>query len=125
MGASQERLAAMTGVTLGFEQYLMMTLVAAVPTGLWRVSGILLARRISSQSEIFEWVRFVATALLAGVVSKLLFSSTGVLAMVPLSTRIGAITAAFFVFMLCKRSVLIGVLVGEVVLIASVYLLPS
>lgn len=115
----------MTELTRGFEQYLIMVLVAAVPTGLWRVSGIVLARRLSSQSEIFEWVRFVATALLAGVVSKLLFSSTGVLAEVPLSIRIGAIASAFLVFMLCKRSVLIGVLVGEVFLIASIYFNPT
>ena len=96
----------MTEFTSGFEQYLIMVLVAAVPTGLWRVSGIVLARRLSSQSEIFEWVRFVATALLAGVVSKLLFSSTGVLAEVLLSIRIGAIASAFLVFMLCKLSLI-------------------
>jgi Branched-chain amino acid transport protein (AzlD) len=104
------------------EQYITLILVAVVPTGIWRIAGVLLSRRISNQSEIFEWVRFVATALLAGVVAKLLGNPSDVLALAPLWARIGAIFVAFIAFMLCKRSVLIGVVVGETILITSVYL---
>ena len=107
---------------LTLEHYLTLILVAVLPTGLWRIMGVLLAQRLSNQSEIFEWVRFVATALLAGVVAKLLANPSGVLALAPLWGRIGAILAAFIAFMLCKRSVLLGVVVGEVVVITSVYL---
>ena len=103
------------------EQYLTLMLVAVIPTGIWRVTGVLLSRRISNQSEVFEWVRFVATALLAGVVAKLLGSPSGVLALAPLWARIGAIILSFIAFMLCKRSVLVGVFVGEVIIITSVY----
>ena len=110
----------MTGLADMMQQYLTLFLVAAVPTGLWRVGGVLLARRISNQSEVFEWVRFVATALLAGVVAKLLANPSGVLAMAPLWGRMGAICISFVVFMLAKRSVLIGVAVGEIILIGSV-----
>lgn len=115
----------MNSLSLSFEHCITLFIVAAVPTGLWRVSGLLLARRISSQSEIFEWVRFVATTLLAGVVAKLLFNPSGVLELVPLWGRLGAILAAFIVFMLSNRSVLAGVLVGEIVVIAILHFIQS
>ena len=115
----------MSDLSLTLQQIVTLFVVAAIPTGLWRVSGVLLARRISSQSEIFEWVRFVATTLLAGVVAKLLFNPSSVLELVPLWVRLGAILAAFLVFMLCKRSVLIGVLVGEIVVIATLYFIQG
>ena len=112
----------MMNMPLSIEHYLILLLVAAAPTGIWRITGVLLARRISNQSEIFEWVRFVATALLAGVVSKLLANPSGVLALAPLWGRMSAVALAFCAFMLCKRSVFVGVLVGEVIVITSVYI---
>ena len=111
----------MMNLPLSVDHYVTMLLVAALPTGIWRIIGVLLARRMSNQSEIFEWVRFVATALLAGVVGKLLANPSGVLALAPLWGRMSAIALAFIAFMLCKRSVFVGVLVGEVIVITSVY----
>ncbi|NBS00952.1 MAG: AzlD domain-containing protein, partial [Rhizobiales bacterium] len=61
--------------------YALMLIVAAVPTGIWRAGAVVLSRSISSQSLVFEWVRFVATALLAGVVAKLLANPSGALAL--------------------------------------------
>ena len=112
----------MMTLPLGIEHFLTMLLVAALPTGIWRIGAVFLARRLSNQSEVFEWVRFVATALLAGVVAKLLANPSGVLALAPLWGRMGAITLGFISFMLCKRSVFVGVVVGEVMVITSVYL---
>jgi hypothetical protein len=101
--------------------YLVMLAVAAIPTGIWRSGAVFLSRSISSQSIIFEWVRFVATALLAGVVAKLLSNPSGALALAPDWGRLGAVVSAFCAFIGFRKSVFAGVLVGETVLMLSVY----
>lgn len=101
--------------------YALMLVVAAIPTGLWRAGAVVLSRSISSQSLVFEWVRFVATALLAGVVAKLLANPSGALALAPEWGRFGAVALAFAAFMTFRRSVFAGVLTGEAFLIASVF----
>ena len=102
--------------------YLLMLVVAAIPTGIWRSGAVILSRSISNQSPIFEWVRFVATALLAGVVAKLLSNPSGALALAPDWGRLGAIVCAFIAFISFRKSVFAGVLTGEAVLILSVLL---
>ena len=56
--------------------YLLLILVGFLPNEIWRVLGLVLARGLNEDSEIVVWSRAVATAILAGVIAKLiLFSS--------------------------------------------------
>jgi hypothetical protein len=64
----------------------------------------------------------VATAILAGVIAKLIMFPSGALAAVPLWVRIGAAVVGFTAFMSTKRSVFAGVIVGECALLAGAYL---
>ena len=65
------------------------------------------------------WVRSVAVAVLAGVIAKLVIVPPGALASVPLAVRLAAIACGLAAFLLVRRSVLAGVLVGEAVLLAG------
>ena len=105
----------------GFEPYLILLLAAVLPTAFWRAAGVLVGRRISESSAFFEWVRFVATALLAGVVAKLLFDPTGALALVPWYGRFGGAAAALAGFFLSGRRQLVGIFAGEAVLLLSYF----
>jgi len=66
-------------------------------------------------------VRAVATALLAGVVAKIVLFPPGGLAAVPLTVRLSAMVIGFAAFLLVRRSVLAGVLAGEAVLILGAF----
>jgi hypothetical protein len=55
------------------------------------------------------------------VVAKLLLAPGGALAAVPLAGRLGAIAAGLLGFVLLRRSVVLGVLLGEAVLIAAAW----
>ncbi len=59
----------------------------------------------------------MATAIVAGVIAKLILFSNGALANIPLSVRVGAAVCGFLVFLAVKRSVFAGVLAGEAVLL--------
>jgi len=97
--------------------YLVLVLVGFLPTEIWRMLGVVVARGIDEASELLVWVRAVAVAVLAGVIAKLVMLPPGALADVPLAVRLTAIAAGFLAFLLVRRSVFAGVAVGEAVLI--------
>jgi branched-subunit amino acid transport protein AzlD len=99
--------------------YLVLILVGFLPSDLWRLLGVVVARGVDEESEIIIWVRAVAVAVLAGVIAKLVLFPPGALAGVPLALRLTAITCGFAAFLLVRRSVFVGVLVGEVALVGG------
>lgn len=101
--------------------YLALLLCAVLPTEIWRWLAVLFARRIAPDSLALEWVRAVATALLAGVVAKLIVMAPGALAAVPLALRIAALAAAVAV-VLATRRILLAIVAGEAVLIGGALL---
>ncbi len=96
---------------------LVVVLVGFLPNELWRLLGVLFGRRIDENSVWMQWVRAVATALLAAVVARLLLVPSGALVALPLWLRIGAVASGIAGFLLLRRSVLAGVLTAEAVLV--------
>lgn len=99
--------------------YFALVLFGFLPNEVWRWLGVILARGVDEDSEIFLWVRGVATAVLAGVIAKLTLFPPGALATVPTALRVGAVMAGLTAFLLIRRSVFAGVAVGELVLIGG------
>jgi Branched-chain amino acid transport protein (AzlD) len=97
--------------------YALLLLVGFLPSEIWRMLGLVAARGIADESELFMWARSVAIAVLAGVIAKLILFPPGALASVPLIIRLGAIGCGFLGFLAMRRSVFVGVATGEVVLI--------
>jgi len=89
--------------------YAMLILVGFLPNEVWRMAGVVLARGLDENSEILIWVRAVATAILTGVVGKLVAFAPGALATVPLAVRLGAAALGLAAFLLIRRSVFAGV----------------
>ncbi|MCU4180344.1 AzlD domain-containing protein [Bosea sp. BH3] len=102
--------------------YLALVLFAFLPTEIWRWLAVGFARGLDADSPLLEWVRMVATALLAGIVAKLIVSPPGVLAAAPLLVRVAAIAAAATVMALTRRRMMLAVVTGEVVLVGGVWL---
>jgi branched-subunit amino acid transport protein len=101
--------------------YLVLIAAGFLPNEVWRLLGIVVAHGLDESSELVVWVRAVATALLAGVVAKIILFPPGGLADVRLTVRLAAIAVGFLAFLLVRRSVLAGVLVGEAVLIMGAF----
>lgn len=103
----------------GLWGYLVLVLVGFVPADMWRLAGLVIGSGIDEESEILVWVRAVATAVLAGVIAKIVFFAPGSLAAVPLSVRLLAIGCGFLAYLLIRRSVFAGVAIGEAVLVGA------
>jgi hypothetical protein len=99
--------------------YAVLVLAGYLPNEVWRVFGLVLARGLNEDSEIVVWSRAVATAILAGVIAKLIVFPSGALAEIPLGVRVSAAVGGFLAYLVIKRSPFVGVLVGEVILLAG------
>ena len=106
-----------------FWPYLALLLFAVLPTEIWRWLAVAFARRIDADSPALEWVRCVATALLAGVVAKLIVAPPGALAAIPMALRVGSLAVTLAIMAYDRRRVMLAVLAGEATLIGGGLLL--
>lgn len=102
--------------------YLFVILAGFLPTEIWRTAAVVLAHGLDEDSEWLIFVRAVATALVAGVITRIVLVPTGDLIGVPLAIRVGAVASGFLVYFLARRSMLFGVLAGEAIMIAGAWL---
>jgi len=102
--------------------YLLLVLVGFLPNEVWRALGLVMARGLNEKSEIVMWSRAVATAILAGVIAKLILFPSGELTLIPLAVRILAAACGFVAFLAIRRSLLAGVAAAEIALILGGYL---
>jgi len=109
----------MTFVGSDLTPYIALILVGFLPSEIWRWLALVVGRGLDEASEILVWVRAVATATLAAVVSKLAFFPGGALASMPPGWRVGAFVAGVAVYWICRKSVLVGVLAAEAVIIGG------
>ena len=101
--------------------YLVLIAAGFLPNEIWRMLGIVVAHGIDDSSELLVWVRAVATAVLAGVIAKIVLFAPGGLADVPLALRLTAIAIGFLTFVMVRRSVFAGVIAGEAVLVGGAF----
>lgn len=101
----------------GLGAYIFLLIVGFCATAPWRVLGVALSQSIDAESEVLRWVRAVSTALIAGLVARLVFFPAGALAEVPMALRLGAFAVAIAAFLIARRSLAVGVLAGEAALL--------
>jgi hypothetical protein len=102
---------------------LVLMLAGFLPNESWRMLGLWLGGGIDEESELLVWVRAVATAILAGVIAQILVLPPGALASIPSPLRYGAVAVGLVVFMLARRSIVAGVVSGEIVMLVGKLLL--
>ncbi|MEA2992167.1 MAG: hypothetical protein QOD40_1087 [Alphaproteobacteria bacterium] len=102
--------------------YLLLIFAGFLPNEVWRVLGVIFARSIHEDSEILIWVRAVATAVLAGVIGKLILFPAGALTTIPVGIRVAAAGLGLLAFFIARRSVFMGVATGEAALIVGAIL---
>lgn len=98
---------------------LLLVVAGFLPNEAWRLAGLWLGTGIDEGSNLLVWVRAVATAILAGVIAQIVVQPPGALASVPDGLRYGAVAVGFVAFALARRSILAGVLAGELALLAG------
>ncbi len=89
---------------------------------LWRAIGVAVSGRIDPEGDVFLWVRCVAYAMLAGLVSRMVFMPVGSLAESESWIRFAAVGIGLAIFFALKRNLLIGILAGIAAFLALQYI---
>ncbi len=112
----------MSALDDGFGGYLVLALVGFAAHEPWRWLGLVLGRSLTVDSEAFLWVRAVASALVAGLVFRVMLFPVGALAGVPLAVRVFGFAVGLGVFVITRRSMGLGVAAGALALMAGQWL---
>jgi len=102
--------------------YLFILLAGWLATDAWRFLGVYFGDRISEESDAIVFVRCIATALVAAVIGNLIIFPSGALAETPILLRIAASGAGFLAYLCLRRSVALGILAAEAVLLGGLFL---
>lgn len=108
------------GTPTGLLIVLLIALIAHEP---FRWASIYIGRGLSADSEVFVWVRVVATALVAGLVTRLILFPAGDLEAVPLSVRVFSFVAGIGIFMFSGKNLGAGVVGGAALLLGLHYII--
>ena len=93
----------------GYGGYLVLLGIVALAHEPWRWLGLVLGRNLAINSPVLQWVRAVATALVSGLVMKLVLFPAGMLAEVPVWERLLALVAAAVLYFWGGRRLALGV----------------
>ncbi len=115
----------MSGLGAGGWSYLYLFLAGFCATQPWRYLGVILSRDIKEDAEILVWVRTVSTALVAGLVARMVLLPAGALASVPQGVRLGAFLLGVCIYFLARKSLAAGVLSGAGALMLVQYFLEG
>ena len=99
--------------------YVMILIAGFLATECWRWFGVLAAGKLREDSLIFAWVRAVATALIAGIIARLILFPDGVLGDVPIWLRVAAVMGGVLGYKLSNNRLVAGILTAEFVLISG------
>lgn len=99
----------MTELPSGWTLALILALISFAAHEPWRWAGMFLGRNIDIESELFQWVRAVSTALVAALVVRLVVFPAGALGGVPWGIRAIAMAAGVGVYVFGGRRIAAGV----------------
>lgn len=89
---------------------------------MWRALGVALSGQLRADSEVFHWISCVAYAMIAALVSRIVFMPSGILAQSVLVERLVACGIALAVYFATRRNLFLGVGAGVLTLIGFGYL---
>lgn len=99
--------------------YVMIIVAGWLATDVWRWIGVLVSGRLREDSEILAWVKAVATALVAGVIARLILFPAGALESAPMWLRLIAAVAGFAIFLAVGQRLIFGIVAAEAILIGG------
>ncbi|MDW9639614.1 AzlD domain-containing protein [Sinorhizobium meliloti] len=105
----------------GWWAYAFIAIAGWLATDIWRWLGVLAGNRLRDDSEALNWVRAVATALVAAVIAKLILYPTGVLAQSPLWLRLGSVVIGAIVFFAARQKPAAGIATAIAALAAGLW----
>ena len=101
------------------EAMLYIVIAGVLATNIWRFAGVFLSTGLSEDGPVIAWVKAVSTALVAGLIARIVIFPPGALADISTPLRLGAFALAVGVYFATRRNMGAGILTGTGALIAG------
>ncbi len=102
------------------ENSLLYILIAGVAANAaWRLAGLVLSSGLAEEGPVIAWVKAVSTALVAGLVARIVIFPPGALAQVSTPVRAGAFVLGIAVYYAARRHLGLGILAATLSLVAA------
>ncbi len=101
----------MSGNTLWL--WLTLAIAGTAANEIWRIAGVWLSRGVDPVGPVMLWVRDVSTALVAGLVARMLLVPAGELAAIGTIVRLLAFGTGVVAYMLSGRHLAIALACAE------------
>ncbi len=99
--------------------WLTLAIAGTAANDIWRMAGVWLSRGADPQSKAMLWVRDVSTALVAGLVARMLLSPAGELAAIGSGVRVLAFATGALAFFLSNKNLALGLICAEIMFFAA------
>lgn len=96
--------------------YILIAGVAA--NAVWRLGGLVLSSGLSEEGPVIAWIKAVSTALVSGLVMRIVIFPPGALASIGTPARVGAFALGIAVYYVTQRNMALGILAATVCLVA-------
>jgi branched-subunit amino acid transport protein len=90
---------------------------SAAATYCWRLFGVIASRQMTADSPLIQWVRAVATALIAALVIRFIYAPSGLLAETELSSRSVALAVGVIAYLALGKRIPFGVAAAAAALV--------
>ncbi len=105
--------------------WLTLAIAGTAANDVWRMAGVWLSRGVDPVSPIMMWVRDVSTALVAGLIARLLLSPTGELAAIGAGVRFAAFATGVAAFFFSRRNLSFALVCAEAMFFFSNWALSA
>lgn len=105
--------------------WLTLAVAGTAANDVWRVAGVLLSRGVDPASPIMLWVKDVSTALVAGLVARMLLAPAGQLAAVSDVVRFLAFGTGAAAFFLSRRNLAVALACAEAMFFSAHWALSA
>jgi Branched-chain amino acid transport protein (AzlD) len=109
----------------GYGWLAMLFVAGTLATDIWRFIGVFAAAKVNEGSEAFLFARAISTALVAGLIARIVCFPPGALAEAPLLLRLGAFAIGLGVYFTGRRAMALGILAGEAVLVGGFFVFAN
>jgi hypothetical protein len=107
----------MSGNTLWL--WLTLAIAGTAANEIWRIAGVWLSRGVDPVSPVMLWVKDLSTALVAGLVARMLLLPAGELAAIGITVRFLAFGTGIAAFLLGGRHLAIALACAEAMFFAA------
>ncbi|MBF95700.1 MAG: hypothetical protein CFH34_01512 [Alphaproteobacteria bacterium MarineAlpha9_Bin4] len=96
------------------ENIYIAILLSSIATYLCRVTGVIFSKKLSVDSNFFNWIECISMGIIISVISKIIFFPEGILLESTINSRVTTILVLLIIFFISKKNILFSLILSTI-----------